>query len=73
MKNLAFLFSVNKTIIFEQPPKDTKLIKYLATVHANSFPGTMFDKTSSSIYSSDENIHNIYLGLKRFLLDDSNG
>jgi len=60
-------------ILNEKPPTDAKLIKYLATVRANSYVGMVLDPTSNSMYGSDENINNIYLGFKSFLLRDSDG
>ena len=60
-------------ILNEEPPIDKKLIKYLASVRANSYLGMVFDPTHDSIYSSDENINNIYLGFKSFMLNDSDG
>ena len=62
-----------KKILNEEPPTDEKLIKYLATVHANSYEGMVLDPTSNSMYGSDENINKIYLGFKSFLLKDSDG
>ena len=58
-------------ILNEEPPTDEKIIRYLATVHANSYIGMVLDPTSNPIYSADENINNIYLGFKCFLLKDS--
>ena len=60
-------------ILNEEPPIDKKLIKYLASVRANSYLGMVFDPTHDSIYSSDENINNIYPGFKSFMLNDSDG
>jgi len=60
-------------ILNEKPPTDAKLIKYLATVRANSYVGMVLDPTSNLMYGSDENINNIYLGFKSFLLRDSDG
>jgi len=60
-------------ILNEKPPTDAKLIKYIATVHVNSYVGMVLDPTSNSMYGSDENINNIYLGFKSFLLRDYDG
>lgn len=74
MRNLANPFQLSTAelskILKEEPPTDKKLIKYLATIKANSYQGMIFDPTINHIYGSDENINNIYLGLKKFLLDD---
>jgi len=59
-------------ILGESPPSDEQVIEYLATVHANSYVGMVLDPTSNSMYGSDENINNIYLGFKSFLLENCN-
>jgi hypothetical protein len=77
MRKFANPYQISTTelteILNEKPPTDAKLIKYLATVHANSYVGMVLDPTSNSMYGSDENINNIYLGFKSFLLRDSDG
>ena len=73
-KNFIFFSKFELTeILNEKPPTDAKLIKYLATVRANSYVGMVLDPTSNLMYGSDENINNIYLGFKSFLLRDSDG
>jgi len=56
-----------KQILNEEPPSNEKLIKYLATVHANSYLGMVLDPTANKIYAAEDNINNIYQGFKDFL------
>jgi hypothetical protein len=54
-------------ILNSKPPKEEKLINYIAKVHANSYKGMFFDPTKDEIYRSEENINNLYKGFLAFL------